>query len=99
MTNAAIYCRISQDRPSYDADGNPTPEGFGVARQEADCRAYCDRVGWTVLGAPLVDNDKSAYSVKVRPAYQQLLAGIEDGTYDALVVWHPDRLHRSPVEL
>ena len=39
-TRAAIYVRISQDR---------TGEGLGVARQEADCRALCDRLDWTVV--------------------------------------------------
>ena len=28
-----------------------------------------------------------------------MLAGIEAGRLDGLIVWHPDRLHRSPIEL
>jgi site-specific DNA recombinase len=46
-----------------------------------------------------VDNDLSAYSGKTRPAYQRLLADIEAGNVEAVVAWHPDRLHRSSVEL
>ncbi|KUH89809.1 hypothetical protein AU187_16060 [Mycobacterium sp. IS-1556] len=46
-----------------------------------------------------VDNDISAYSGKRRPEYQALLADIEDGALDGVVAWHPDRLHRSPLEL
>lgn len=87
-TIAVIYCRISKD------DGR----ALGVARQEADCRAWCERRGWTV-GEVIVDNDTSAYSAKRRPGYERLIAGIESGEYRALVVWHPDRLHRSPREL
>src|SRR4051794_33759420 len=92
MTNrraAAIYCRISQDRGG---------EGLGVQRQEADCRAYCERRGWAIAEV-LVENDTSAYGHKRRPLYEHLCTRIADGTYDALVVWHPDRLHRSPAEL
>ena len=86
---AAIYTRISQDRAG---------SGLGVGRQAADCQAWADRTGWTVAET-YVDDDISAYSGKVRPAYRRLLDDIEAGRLDGLVVWHPDRLHRSPAEL
>jgi site-specific DNA recombinase len=89
MTRIAIYCRISQD-------GEGT--GLGVARQEADCRQLCERRGWAVADV-LIDNDVSAFSGKHRPGYEKLTAGLRDRRYDGLVVWHPDRLHRSPREL
>jgi DNA invertase Pin-like site-specific DNA recombinase len=88
-TNAAIYCRISRDTEGA---------GLGVKRQEDDCRAYCQRRGWGV-GEVLTDNDISAYSGKRRPAYERLLEEVKNGTFNAVVVWHPDRLHRSPIEL
>ncbi len=88
---AAVYCRISRDREG------PT-QGLGVARQEADCRARADALGWTVADV-LVDNDISAYSGKRRPGYERLIAGLNDGTYGAVIAWHPDRLHRHPREL
>jgi DNA invertase Pin-like site-specific DNA recombinase len=86
---AALYCRISQD-----GEG----QGLGVARQEADCRHLAERRGWEATEV-YVDNDLSAYSGKTRPAYRRLLAEIEAGRVEAAVAWHPDRLHRSPVEL
>jgi site-specific DNA recombinase len=46
-----------------------------------------------------VDNDVSAYSGKRRPGYLALLEAIEAGRVDVVVAWHPDRLHRSPLEL
>ncbi|CAN5903909.1 hypothetical protein BH23ACT2_BH23ACT2_28310 [soil metagenome] len=85
---AAIYARISKD------DGT----GLGVKRQEADCRALAERRGWEVAEV-VIDNDSSAYGAKARKGYSKVIAGIEAGTFDALIVWHPDRLHRSPVEL
>lgn len=89
MTQAVIYVRISQDR-----DGT----ALGTARQEKDCRALCERNGWEVATV-LEDNDTSAYSRKQRKAYTALLEGLQAGTWDAVVAWHPDRLHRSPKEL
>jgi len=86
---AAIYCRISQDRGGA---------GLGVSRQEDDCRALCVRKGWDVISV-YTDNDVSAYSGAPRPAWLELLADVNDGTVNALVCWHVDRLTRSPREL
>jgi site-specific DNA recombinase len=86
---AAIYVRISEDR---------TGGGLGVERQEADCRALAERLGWEIV-AVHSDNDISAYSGKPRPGYRALLADLRSGIADAVITWHTDRLHRSPVEL
>nr|WP_245994684.1 recombinase family protein [Nocardioides immobilis] len=86
---AAIYARISSD---------PAETRAGVDRQRRDCRAEADRLGWPVA-EEYVDNDVSAYSGKPRPEYQRLLADIDAGAIDAVVVWHQDRLHRQPIEL
>lgn len=87
---AGIYVRISDDKAGA---------GLGVARQEADCRQHvCDPRGWTVSQV-YVDNDRSAYSGKPRPAYTRMLTDAEAGQLDAVVAWHPDRLHRHPREL
>jgi site-specific DNA recombinase len=86
---AAIYCRISQDR---------TGEALGVARQREDAEKLCTDRGWAVAEV-LVDNDLSAYSGRARPGYTRLLDAVRAGEVDAIVAWHPDRLHRSPREL
>jgi DNA invertase Pin-like site-specific DNA recombinase len=86
---AAVYVRISQDK---------TGERAGVERQEDDCRVLADRLGWTVTRV-YADNDISAYSGKPRPDYKRMLADIAVGLIDAVLCWHPDRLHRSPKEL
>lgn len=88
-TAAAVYCRISEDREG---------SGLGVARQREDCLALAERRGWSVAGE-YVDNDVGAWSGRVRPAYRRLLDDIAAGAVDAVVVWHLDRLHRSPREL
>jgi len=84
-----VYCRISQDR---------TGAGLGVERQESDCRKLAEKLGIEVLGV-YIDNDLSAYSGKPRPAYIEMLGALRAGKAQAVICWHTDRLHRSPVEL
>ena len=86
---AGLYARISQDR-----DGTM----LGVERQREDCERLIESHGWELTGL-YVDNDVSAYSGKPRPEYVRLLGDLEAKRIDAVVAWHPDRLHRSPREL
>src|SRR5437879_2212926 len=88
---AAIYCRISADREGAR---------LGVARQEADCRPLCERLGYPPERIRVYsDNDLSAYSGKPRPAYRNLLRDMESGEVTLVTAWHTDRLHRSNKEL
>ncbi len=87
--DAIIYTRISRDREGA---------GLGVERQLEDCRELAEQLGWQVI-AHHSDNDLSAYSGKPRPGYAALLADLEAGQAGAVIAWHGDRLHRSPVEL
>lgn len=86
---AALYLRQSLDRAG---------EGLAVARQRQDCLRLAERRDWSVV-EEFVDNDVSASSGKVRPAYTRMLEAIEAHRVDAVVVWAADRLHRRPVEL
>ncbi len=86
---ALIYSRISQDRNGA---------GLGVERQLQDCTALAQRLGWEVVGHHR-DNDVSAYSGRPRPGYRALMSDLEGGVADSVLVWHTDRLHRSPSEL
>lgn len=86
---AVIYCRISRD---------PNGQQLGVRRQEADTRALCEREGFDVAGV-FVDDDRSAYSGKPRPAYKAMKEAVASGDVDVVVAWHPDRITRHPREL
>jgi DNA invertase Pin-like site-specific DNA recombinase len=86
---AAIYCRISSDRSG---------EGLGVERQEQLCRKLAGERGWPVAEV-YVDNDRSAYRGKARPAYTRMLGDIEAGVRDAVLCVDLDRLTRRPAEL
>jgi len=89
MPKAGIYARISSD---------PDGTRLGVQRQIADCQQLAKRAGFLVV-AIYEDNDISAYARKPRPAYRRLCADLESGAIDGAIVWHLDRLHRSPREL
>lgn len=87
--STAVYVRLSRDA------GHTR---LAVTRQRDDCEQLCAANGW----APITlyeDNDISAYSGKRRPAYEQMLDDMKTGTVERVVAWHPDRLHRSLVEL
>lgn len=89
VLRAGIYARISSDREGDQA---------GVRRQVEDCERLAERRGWEVVGR-YVDDDVSAFSGRVRPAYRELCDDIESGAVTAVVVWHVDRLHRRPRDL
>jgi site-specific DNA recombinase len=92
VVRCAIYCRVS-----LDWEG----QGKGVKRQLEDCLAIAKRLGWTVVDH-YIDNDTGAsrYSKKkIREDYNRLLADIEAGRIDAVVIWMEDRLQRQVIEL
>ena len=99
---AAIYVRISDDKAE---------DAAGVGRQEADCRALAERQGWSV-GEVFVENDTSAYKRRtvqladgttslrvVRPAFRQMLDGLNAGALEGLVAYDLDRIARDPRDL
>jgi site-specific DNA recombinase len=89
MTRAAIYTRISDDREGT---------GLAVERQREDCEKLCDSRGWTVA-ATYTDESISAYSGKLRPNYQAMIAALRAREVDAVVAYAAPRLTRSMREL
>jgi site-specific DNA recombinase len=86
----AIYVRISDDREG---------ESKGVKRQLKDCFALAEAREWP-KPAVYNDNHKSAWKrTVVRDDFRRLLADIEDGRVDALIVYDSDRFYRQPREL
>jgi site-specific DNA recombinase len=84
-----IYTRLS-----HDATGEQT----ATTRQEKACRSFAELRGWEVIEV-FEDVDLSAYQRGVlRPSYERLLAAIDDGAVDGVLVWKLDRLVRRPSE-
>lgn len=87
---AAIYTRISSD---------DRRDELGVKRQEKRCREYVDAEGWELAGV-YCDNNRSASSERAqRPEFLRLVADLEAGAVDRVVVLKQDRLVRKPDEL
>lgn len=86
-TRAVIYARVSSD---------PRGAGRSVAEQEAECRALAERSGWSVERV-FVDNDRSAsrHARKGRPAFDDLVAHVQDGGCDVVMTWEASRFQRD----
>lgn len=86
MGSTVIYTRVSKD-----ADGTSA----SPAAQHAECSQEATRRGWEEP-EHLSDVDLSAWSRKVvRPAWARIIAGIESGAIDGLIVHHLDRMLRQ----
>jgi DNA invertase Pin-like site-specific DNA recombinase len=75
---AAIYTGVSKDF---------TLDRLAVGRQLMDCLALAKGKGWRVLDEKFEDNDISAAGGKHRPAYHRLMALMEAGDVDVVVVY------------
>lgn len=84
----AVYARLSID------DGTQ----LGTGRQVADCEAFAAIREW-VVAERYVDRDTSAYQHQSkRPEWEAMLAEIQAGRLDGVVVWKLDRLVRRAAD-
>lgn len=81
---AAGYIRVSREK-----EGQVSPDF-----QRSEITAYCARKGWTITDW-FEDIDISGRTDQ-RPGLQELLAGAQDGAFDAVVFYRIDRLSREP---
>ncbi len=91
VLRAALYDRVSRDR---HGTGRSTDE------QHEENVAACAERGWTFGDADhYTDGDRSAsrYATKVREEWPRLVAAIQDGRYDVIVLWEPSRGSRDLV--
>lgn len=93
---AAIYVRVS--RAYKEEDDRVT-----IASQLADCEAYCQEKGYTIVGR-FIDKDKyrakgvlvnPSGARKDRPSYLALINAARKGEFDIIVAWKEDRLYRG----
>lgn len=68
-------------------------ENYSIAQQKQRLTAYCQAKGWE-LAATYVDGGYSGGNME-RPALKGLLAAVESGGVDAVLVYKLDRLSRS----
>src|SRR5581483_9655653 len=86
--NPVSYARISIHRSG---------DGLGGQRQDQDADALAARHGLTI-GRRFVDNDLSATYGGPRPDYAELIAAVERGEVDCVIVYALGRLWRNRAE-
>lgn len=84
---ALIYARVSLDHA----------EGRSVTEQEAECRAWADREGWTVTTVITETGSASRYarSTHARTRWPDLVAALTSGQHDILLTWEASRATRQ----
>lgn len=85
MKKACIYIRVSTARQDQ--------EGYSIPLQKERLIAYCKAKGWVVSGV-FVDPGHSGSSLE-RPGMEAMMAEVEAGKYDVVLVYKLDRLSRS----
>lgn len=88
VRRAAAYGRMSEDDQA---------QREGVDEQITRAEAHIDRRGWNRVDR-FRDDNLSAYSGRKRPGYDALMAEVETGRVDTIVVRHLDRLWRDDLE-
>ena len=82
---AGIYIRVS----TLDQ----AREGFSLGQQEEQLKAFCERKGYEIYKV-YADEGISAKNDK-RPAYQEMMNDVKNGTINVIVAFKMDRLTRS----
>ena len=85
MKRVAIYVRVSTARQDQ--------EGYSIPLQKERLIAYCKAKGWIVSG--IFTDPGHSGSTLDRPGMVSLIAAINDGKFDAVLVYKLDRLSRS----
>lgn len=85
VKRVALYIRVSTARQDQ--------EGYSIPLQKERLIAFCKAKGWVVAGM-FVDPGHSGSSLD-RPGIVSLMAGVEAGKYDVVLVYKLDRLSRS----
>lgn len=85
----ALYVRKSSE--GEDAQAKSLPD------QIKACMDWARQEGLIIVGKPIREaaSAKAAYN---RPKFTQLLKDVENGKYDGIIAWHPDRLARNALE-
>jgi len=85
----ALYIRVSTE--------DQAREGYSIQAQRNKLEAYCVSQGWDIVGL-YVDDGYSAKDLE-RPEMKRMLAHIEQGLIDCVLVYRLDRLTRSVLDL
>jgi len=90
MVNTGIYIRVSTDEQAK--------EGYSIRAQEEKLRAYAALKEWRIYSV-YADEGISGKDIDGRPAVKQLIADVESGKINNVLVYKIDRLTRSTKNL
>lgn len=89
IKSVAIYCRVSTEEQAS--------EGYSISAQLQTLRQYAHLYGWQISGE-YVDEGISGKDIKGRPSMQRLIADVEKGNFQAVIVWKISRLSRNMLD-
>jgi DNA invertase Pin-like site-specific DNA recombinase len=81
-----IYARKSTE--------DETRQVRSIPDQLKDCVDIARLRNLKVIGNPIVET-KSAKEANLRPKFAQMIQDIQEGKYEGIIAWHPDRLSRN----
>lgn len=83
-----IYARKSTDEEKKQVRS--------LEDQIAECREFADKNNLKYV--KIIQESESAKESGIRPKFTEMLKEINDGLYDGILSWHPDRLSRNMKE-
>ncbi|HEY4963312.1 MAG TPA: recombinase family protein [Candidatus Saccharimonadales bacterium] len=83
-----LYARKSTDDPKRQIRS--------INDQIDECKLLAERSGMRIV--KVLKEEKSAKTPGKRKVFDEMMKGIEDGKYDAILAWNPDRLARNMIE-
>jgi len=86
MMRVAIYCRVSTDEQRK--------HGYSISDQKRTLTEHCARMGWEVVGSPIVDDGISSDDLD-RPGLREIYRLAESGEIDAVIATWRDRYFRT----
>lgn len=85
---AALYARVSTEDQARE-------EKVSLETQTSDIERYCQDKGYELVKPYYVDIQSGSDTMKERPEFERMLAEAQQGLFNMIVVWQPDRLFRS----
>lgn len=86
------YCLYA--RKSTESDER---QAMSIGSQIKEMTTLAEREGLSIVG--IKQESFSAKNSGIRPVFNEMLAGIRSGQYDAILTWAPDRLARNAGDL
>lgn len=92
---AALYLRVSLDRYARLRARNDIEDRGSIPRQERTGRDLIDRMGWSLAAVRFDPIGASEYTAREREQWPEVLAMVDAGQLDVVVLWETSRGDRK----